>query len=74
MSRNNSVGTINEDLINPNSLMLAAICMICLAVCVRGFRARGFSWLGSLYVTFNAAMLGSSMIGAKDQPPSLSTP
>src|ERR1035437_7525728 len=49
------VPSINIGLINPNSLMLAWICLICFAVCVLGFRARGFSCAGSLYVIFKEA-------------------
>ena len=59
--------SIRIGLINPNSLMLAAICLICLAVCVRGLRARSFSWWGSLYV--NLQPWRPSKIGAKDQSP-----
>ena len=49
------VPSIKTGLINPNSLMLAWICLICFAVCVRGLRARGFSCAGSLYVIFKEA-------------------
>jgi hypothetical protein len=51
-----SAPSMRTGLINPNSLMLTAICLICLAVCVRGFRARGFSWWGFLYLIFNEGM------------------
>jgi hypothetical protein len=40
----------NTGLMNPNSVMLAAICLICRGVCVRGFLGLELSLRGSLYL------------------------
>src|SRR5215217_5527899 len=69
-----SAPSMRTGLINPNSLMLTAICLICMAVCVRGFRARGFSWWGFLYLIFNAAMARLLQDRRQRLTPSLSTP
>ena len=57
MSRNNSVGAINEDRTDKSKFFDTRCNLFDLLGSVRArIPARGFSWWGSLYVIFNAAM------------------
>jgi hypothetical protein len=70
MSRNNSVGTINEDRTDKSKFFDARCNLLDLLCSVRArIPCPRLQLVGSLYVTFNAAMARLFQDRRKDQPP-----